>query len=199
MDKTHRSKAMIAASLKALIADKDFDLISVSDIARRAAITRRTFYNHFKGKQDLVDWIYEIDVLGKLVVPTHDTWGLNIYRSLSHMYREPRFYQQIFTGWDPAAHWGHRLEFSVYAFKSVIKSHLGERAIDEPALNSIAEFYAIGYVHTLFNWAQSGMKEPPEVVAQRLVNMVDHGIYRASDHAGERFDPAQYAGEHSPE
>ena len=48
------TKDVIIASLRELTATKPIDDVSVSDIIENCGISRRTFYNHFRDKQDLV-------------------------------------------------------------------------------------------------------------------------------------------------
>ena len=37
--------------------DKPFEKVSVIDIAERAGLSRKSFYNHFRDKYDLINWI----------------------------------------------------------------------------------------------------------------------------------------------
>ena len=50
-----RTKVAIRAALVALIQEKGFDALTVSDITTRANINRGTFYLHYKDKFDLLD------------------------------------------------------------------------------------------------------------------------------------------------
>lgn len=49
-----RTRAAISAALIELIEEKGFEILTVSDITRRADINRSTFYLHFRDKSDLV-------------------------------------------------------------------------------------------------------------------------------------------------
>lgn len=181
------SKRLLALALKDLLKEREYPDVSVSDIVTRCGVARRTFYNHFKDKEDLVAWIYETEVLSRLRVPARDTWADNIYDSIHDMYEDRDFYTKVFSAADPATHWGHRMEFAVYAFCSVIERYLDGRSLPAATEKYIAQFYAIGYVNTLLTWVQNGMKETPEYLTQRLVDMVDNGIYYAVDHAGDLY------------
>ena len=103
------------------------------------------------------------------------------------MYEDRVFYSKVFSEANPDSHWGHRMEFAVYAYRSVIENYLAGRRIPETTMQYISNFYAIGYVNTLFIWAQNGMKESPEYLTQRLIDMVDHGLYFAIDHAEDEY------------
>src|SRR6516165_9018853 len=49
-----RTRATLHDALLALIPDKGYDAITVSDICERAKIGRSTFYTHYTGKDDLM-------------------------------------------------------------------------------------------------------------------------------------------------
>ncbi len=50
-----RTKAAIREALVSLVEEKSFDVLSVSDITRRADINRGTFYLHYQDKFDLLE------------------------------------------------------------------------------------------------------------------------------------------------
>src|SRR5580698_8675572 len=50
-----RTKNLIRDALKALLLEKNFESISVQDIAERATVNRATFYAHFQDKFALLD------------------------------------------------------------------------------------------------------------------------------------------------
>jgi AcrR family transcriptional regulator len=49
-----RTRATVHDALLALIRDKGYDAVTVSDICERAKIARSTFYAHYTGKDDLM-------------------------------------------------------------------------------------------------------------------------------------------------
>lgn len=57
MPTTDETKAQFAAALRELMLDKPFEKVSVIDIAERAGLSRKSFYNHFRDKYDLINWI----------------------------------------------------------------------------------------------------------------------------------------------
>ncbi|TCP52521.1 TetR family transcriptional regulator [Tumebacillus sp. BK434] len=50
-----RSRLLLRDALVSLIEEKDYDKVTVQEIAERAGLNRATFYLHFKDKQDLLD------------------------------------------------------------------------------------------------------------------------------------------------
>lgn len=56
------TKYMIAQGMKELLTEKDFEKISVGDLANHCHISRNTFYYHFRDKYDVVSWIFYFEI-----------------------------------------------------------------------------------------------------------------------------------------
>lgn len=54
-----RTRRLIIEALVELCAEKNYESISVADLARKAGINRSTFYLHFEGKDDLMERGFE--------------------------------------------------------------------------------------------------------------------------------------------
>lgn len=55
--RANETKVAFARALRELMEVERFDKISVSEIANQANLSRKSFYNHFKDKYELVNWI----------------------------------------------------------------------------------------------------------------------------------------------
>ena len=58
MAESNITKRALAVALKELVERRPFSKISIGDICEQSAISRKSFYNHYKDKYDLVNWIY---------------------------------------------------------------------------------------------------------------------------------------------
>lgn len=54
-----RTKAALTAALFELLAEKDFAKISITELARRADVDRKTFYLHYQSVDELLEEFYE--------------------------------------------------------------------------------------------------------------------------------------------
>ena len=61
-----RTRKLIRDALASLLAEKNFESISVQDIAGRATVNRATFYAHFTDKFALLDAMIRADFAGHL-------------------------------------------------------------------------------------------------------------------------------------
>ncbi|MGT2887277.1 TetR/AcrR family transcriptional regulator [Streptococcus didelphis] len=60
MNKRHtETKYYLTLALVSLLSEKDFEAITISDLAKRAGINRGTFYLHYKDKYQMIDQIKE--------------------------------------------------------------------------------------------------------------------------------------------
>lgn len=59
-----RTKAALTAALFELLAEKDFAKISVTELARRADVDRKTFYLHYQTVEDILVEFYEEGLAG---------------------------------------------------------------------------------------------------------------------------------------
>lgn len=52
-----RSKSALSQALLALLMEKDFDDISISDITKKAGLSRQTFYTNFDKREDILNYL----------------------------------------------------------------------------------------------------------------------------------------------
>ncbi len=61
MVKKQTSKDLLAASLQELTSKMSFERITIKDIVTNCDLSSTTFYNNFRDKYELVEWIYRKD------------------------------------------------------------------------------------------------------------------------------------------
>lgn len=91
--KTQMTKQILAESLKKLLPHHSFEKITIKDITDAAGFIRPTFYNHFKDKYDLVEWIFTEEVIR----PGEQLFDVGLFREgirlmLANMEKEKDFY-----------------------------------------------------------------------------------------------------------
>ncbi|HZC36829.1 MAG TPA: TetR/AcrR family transcriptional regulator [Chthoniobacterales bacterium] len=59
--RVRRTRRLLVDAFNELLAKKDFEVISVQDIAEQATVNRATFYDHFPDKFALLDYLIEDD------------------------------------------------------------------------------------------------------------------------------------------
>ena len=86
------TKRAMAQSLKKMLQIKDLDKITITDITNDCGINRQTFYYHFKDIYDLLEWIFENEVVEKIEKETTiETWQENFRYVLNYMLKNKKF------------------------------------------------------------------------------------------------------------
>lgn len=95
MGDSNTTKAALAASLKTLVTENNFEKVSVGEICELCGMNRKSFYYHFRDKYELVVWIFENEFLKKACEnPPHDVWD-SISALCTYFYENRVFYKKI--------------------------------------------------------------------------------------------------------
>jgi AcrR family transcriptional regulator len=164
-----RTKNLIRDALKALLSEKNFESISVQDIAERATVNRATFYAHFQDKFALLDALVRddlrehlsrggpmaADVRSMLLAVATNVFGFVTAHRKCKIDRdfEPQFEQTM--------------EAEVSAFLA-------------PSFDGcIAHLVATALVGSAMRWRASGRKEPADDVVRQIVNALYDGVAKS--------------------
>ncbi len=163
-----QSARMIEEALLKLMREKSYNQITVSEIAERADIARRTFYRLYKEKDEVLHGYF-----GRLckeyqskspVLEKYDLLQIaGEYFSFWYQYRD--FLMQM-----------HRcgLEQLLYyeisqASEEVVRNRIGDRQIEDFSdFRYFADYSAGGFLLLLRRWIMEGMKESPEQYAGKV-------------------------------
>ena len=80
-----RTRKLLSTALFDLMAEKDFSQITVNDICEKAMVRRATFYNHFKDKEDLLNYTLDgiqEELFEKSIENSEFVSGKEMYMSL---------------------------------------------------------------------------------------------------------------------
>ena len=166
------TKRALAASLKALLAQKPLSKITISDITEECGINRMTFYYHFQDIYDLIDWICQEEggraLRGR---KDYDTWQEG-FVALCHAVVENRaFIEGVY-------HSVQREQVENYLYRvvcglliDVVEALSGPYPISREDQAYIANFYKYAFVGVMLDWVKRGMRETPEQVVGQVSRM----------------------------
>ena len=175
-----RTRANIAAAMRELIMERDYDGITVTEIARRADVDRKTFYLHYPTKDALLASIEEqgaahmLELLHAQTRPGKSLQVADVCRALDAA-----------LGQDLALH--RRLASNPsYGFVATDEKHIVRQAlmdalrpildVGETVLGLVAEFYAAGLVATYVAWLRDGGDVSREALTTLAVSSVCSSI-----------------------
>lgn len=158
-------KELLAEGLIEIAKQKPIEKISVMDIVKACDTSRRTFYNHFIDKYDLISWIYTNRVEKVLsCYNDSDSWHqcmINTYKVLLgnadyflcviDMEGQNSFYRQFSS---------HTYDY----MKGIISSHLHSDLIPED-IDYALTAHVFGQVNCAIKWIRDGFIISPEQMA----------------------------------
>lgn len=184
-----RTKKMMARELKTMCTSTPLRKITVSDIVAHCEINRGTFYYHFQDKQELINYVYHVDVtvpLRKQILKGPACWDTLTLISLELLYDSPEFYMQALQMDGPnkmASHIEKEVKENWQIISRLyVKLVFGDVPANYSYLYYISDYFACGAVSMLKNWILGGMKENPAQVAKLLDLASNEGLGRALDH-----------------
>lgn len=181
-----RSKRALRGALIALIEERGLDAITVNDLCERADLNRGTFYNHFKGKDDLAlslqtefmdeigrfrDRMQELTLMD-LAKTTVTKRPLPVLVELFDYLREQSDLLGAMLGPAGDAKFSQQLRDGLCA--DLIWGLLHERYRREPTpfVEYYIAFYSAAYLGVITRWLKTGMRESSEDMARIAMRLL---------------------------
>jgi AcrR family transcriptional regulator len=165
-----RTRTALHEAMIGLVLTRDYEAISVSDIADRANVGRSTFYTHFTGKDDLVRNAAEHlrDMLvahqrpaaraGRKAAP----FGFSCFL-FEHTRQQLRLYRALVKGRAGAIILDNLRRVVADFIREDLKAlRAATDAADAVPLEAAVQFLVGGFMSMLTWWLDRGAKEPPE-------------------------------------
>lgn len=150
------TKQALAGALKELLEEQPLEKISVMDICEKCFMNRKSFYYHFRDKQDLVNWIFDTEfvALMKEQQPDNSKKGFSItdqWRSLevacNYFYENRWFYRKVLSVQGQNSLSSHFRELL-----NPIQKHQLKSLIDEELPPMVYDFMAEGIDRAIELW-----------------------------------------------
>lgn len=172
-----KSQESIKKAVIELMTEKNFDDITIQDIADRANVNRGTIYLHYQDKFDLLDklieahinelremceWACELDFI-KATMPFFEYFEQN-YLFFSTMLASkgaPSFRTRL-------------LAFFMDEFNDEIDKASGRNT--DLSEDVIVQFTGTAYVGVIEWWLRNGMPYPPQVMAKQVGTLLERSL-----------------------
>jgi AcrR family transcriptional regulator len=162
--RTVRTHILLRQALFALMAERDYDGITVQDILDRANVGRSTFYMHFSGKDELLKvclemfrtWLFEAQKKARTVSKSPDTMLGFTLPLFEHLSEQRDLFRRIVAQPSGAAIIRRELEKN---FTAVVRRDLANlksfRSADSDAIEPMVAILA-GALYSLATWWLAG-------------------------------------------
>lgn len=173
--KGNTTEEALGYSLKKLILRMPFEKITIRDITEEAGLMRPTFYNHFKDKYDLLEWVFTEEIIQPAEALIESNMmeeavhlmlrrmemDLDFYRKAVRIQGQNSFQDIIFQ-----------------AFRDIMRKVLESKMKGKRMVNrlltpeSIAEYYAAVSSFVIMRWIKTEWEVTTQEVAQAYAMLV---------------------------
>lgn len=168
-----RSKEWIVNSFFSLLVNENFNDITISEIAAKAQLDRRTFYRHFKTKEDIISYYFERSSEEYEIALSKNTVYDN--RAIATSFFQVCYKQKeqlLILSRQNLSH------FILKNLNDVFIKYQNRYALDEELEHPYREYMLMyhigGFWHLLVKWLSLGCKERPDEMAEIVVQLTQH-------------------------
>ena len=164
MADSNMTKNAMAMALKELVKNMPFTKIGVGDICKYCGMNRKSFYYHFKDKEDLVNWIFETEFIEYARNNTYESVWKAMEDLIHYFYDNHIFYGKIleYEGQNSFSDYFNELIHTVFfeQLQTIVKN--------PQAKDFQINFVADGMLCTLKRWLKSKNCIPPDELIEGL-------------------------------
>lgn len=153
--KGEMTKALLGQKFKELVVKKSFDKITIKMITDEAGVIRPTFYNYFRDKYEVMEWLLWEDVFKEVSKLMEQERGMESLKLLFRKFEEDKtYYEKVFevTGQNSFEEMLYGRIFNMEEI--LVKHHPLKHLSNMPHVDEkvFLEFHAISLVNGLKYW-----------------------------------------------
>jgi probable dihydroxyacetone kinase regulator len=175
------AKRVLADSIIDLAKKKPLDKITIQNIVDNCQAVRRTFYNHFADKYDLINWIFKTN-FNDIVEKYADNEPVDkvVCRILSFMKDNEGFYSNALCieGQNCFLDFFSECAYNFYA--GLIERRFGMDALSDD-LVFIIKYNCYGQVSIVREWINKKMADSPETIAKKMISSMSQDLKKLLD------------------
>lgn len=163
--------SILADALLELCNTKPLVSVTIKDLLEKTGVSRQTFYNRFRDKNDLIQWTYQHKVLGNFLSNDPDyTYYENTLSFYQNIDLHRNFLKQACAIREQNCLMDFMLWFVVDYDIRWHTAHNGGRPLSKEQL-FVTRYHSIASIQMAIEWISSDHPEPPEIMARRITNI----------------------------
>lgn len=176
------TKAVLARTLREMMATTALDHITISALTAKAGVTRNTFYYHFEDIYSLLAWIYDQEIVTQMAKYAQITEWQKAYRVLLDYIDDNRSFC-IASFHSVARDLLEQLLATVAdaLVRSVVKD--ADPSLPKPLTDDICNFFGLAIVAQVIQWLMEGMTVPKKTLVHRADIMLTGAVQNAIHNA----------------
>lgn len=179
MNQSDQTKYRFVVAMKECMETSSVDNVTVTEIVKKAHLTRQTFYRNFLDKYDLINWYFD-----KILLESFKEMGRgnNIYSGLvkkfTYIQKEKLFFKIAFQSKDRNSLKEHDFEL-IFDFYSNLLKH--ENIILNSDTIFLLEMYCRGSIEMTDQWLTKNLMLSPEEMATLLIDSMPQKLSQIFD------------------
>lgn len=173
---SEKTRYKLAEAMKRLMETHPLEKITITQITELCDTTRPTFYRYFKDKYDLINWYFD-----KLAQKSFKQMGVSLslrealLKKFEFMTLERKFFSEAFSCETQNNLIDYDYEMIYQFYCDFIQKSAPVEFTSE--IEFLLRMYCRGSIFMTADWAKSGMKLPPEQMADLLIDALPPRLY----------------------
>ncbi|MCD7035701.1 TetR/AcrR family transcriptional regulator [Metabacillus sp. GX 13764] len=175
--RVQKSQEAIKKAFIELMSDKNLDQLTIQDISDRANVGRRTIYDHYLDKFDILEKLIEehIEELRKLCKAAADlSFAEGNLIWFDYFERHHSFFYTMTASKGASTFRKHFLAFVMEELEDEVNVTEGKNKGLSKEL--VLNFFSAAIVEIVEVWIMKGLKEPTEVIAEQVGVLLDRNL-----------------------
>lgn len=175
------ARRVLADSIVDLAKKRSLDKITVQNIVDNCRVGRRTFYNHFADKYDLINWIFKNN-LDNFIEKYAGIEPLDkvVCRIISLMKDNQVFYSKALSIEGQNCFLDFFFQCGCQFYAGLIERRFGKDALSDN-LVFIIKYNCHGQVNIVREWICKRMVDSPETIAKKMVDNISQDLKKIVD------------------
>ncbi len=150
-----------------LVDEKDYPSVTITEIARRAGVSRMTFYRKFSSKEEVAKTF--IETCGRRIAAVIEdagkVWHLKDYFQVlfQHISTYGKLIRELY-------HAGLGQQILTYIDSVLFHTLLGQKTVSFDRYGRL--FYSGAFYNVVIGWVMDGMTEPVERMADKYCSLI---------------------------
>lgn len=166
------TKESIFTSLMILMEQKNFKEITITEMAKKAGVSRMAFYRNYTVMEDII--ICHLDeLLQEYSKQILEFESIDNYESICLYFSYFRKHEKLITNLINSNLNNLLLDRCIKLFNTLCKESVCSKSFSPINKSYVVEFIAGGLYTLLIKWAKNGMKESDEDMATLVCNIIN--------------------------
>lgn len=182
--RVERTKTALRVAFVELLEEYSAYGISVTNLTKRAKISRVTFYIHYDDMSDFIEKICDYVVMDVKWAPTQD---LNLFKldnakliftkQVETVRENTQLFRALLGDNGPDHFWDKFMEMIAYEYVKQITKHHKDKFENEGDMMALIKYISAGEMQLVTDWIRTDPIEPISTIVDRIMTFTFKGVF----------------------